>query len=168
MCWCLRHLPYIILSFQDVNFISSFHIFITHFFFIQSHFIAELIKTDWRESLVIFMFLIEHPWCFWLWILGTYNAPGKEENLLWAFSFVSSMEVLKISFQQLWNIKMLVQMFPGRSAFVTLSNVIPTLTFILPYDAVLFSLEYLLPCKIILVSYGPACFSPSWRWKQQE
>lgn len=80
-------------------FLSS-HIY-NSFLFIQSHFIAKLIKTDERDSLVMFIFLIAHPLCFWLWMLGMYNAPVKEENGLCFFSSVSSMQVGKVTPQQL-------------------------------------------------------------------
>lgn len=139
------------------------------FLFIQSHFIAKLIKTDEKHSLIIFMFFIEHPLCFWLWVLGMYNAPVKEENLLrFFFLLFHQWKFWKCLLSNFWNIKTSAQIFPERSSLVTLSNVTPASTSTLPYDALLFSLEYLLPCDIILVSYGPASFSPSWRWKFQE
>lgn len=56
---------------------NSFH------FLLQSYFITELIKTDERGTLVIFMFLIERLYCIWLLILGAYNDPVKKDTFLY-------------------------------------------------------------------------------------
>lgn len=113
---------YTILSSQNVILFPPSRIY-DSFLFIQSHFITKLIKTDERDSLVIFIFLIAHPLCFWLWMLSMYDAPVKEENCLCLFSLVHQWKFWKSLLSNSWNIKMSAQMFPGRNSLVNLSNV---------------------------------------------